>query len=322
MLFCRSCNQEFRGDSRSFDLTRHQQEQHSVEQPITYCPIKGCDSFRFFDKKTFDAHMKVEHGLSQNSEIRQNLEKGKKVQISQPTGTVSGLDPFASYSLGDMDRSKTQIASGLIDGPSYPNLHLGNHYSPQSHLAASFQSPLAFPPSDEDSSITANLAFSDAQRDEKNERILGKEGFRRASIPQASTVNANSQDVTTVEAFNLCNVCGESFRSLEGWKAHMEVHKSESLKDYGEPTVSSTEHVKKRHQRTTPEEATHHCYICGKLFMRSHNLKSHMEIHNPERKYPHPCTAMVGNQPCAKKFQRKTDLERHFDCVRLSLVDV
>ena len=266
--------------------------------------------------------MKVVHGISQNSEIRQNLEKGKKVQISQPPGTVSELDPFASYSLGDIDRSKTRTASGLFDGPSYTNLHLGDHYSPLSHLAASFQSPLAFPPLDGDSSTTANLVFSDTQRDEKDESILGREGFRRASIPQASTVNANGQDVTTVKAFNLCNVCGESFRSLEDWKAHMEVHKSESLKDYGEPAVSSTKHVKKRRQRTTPEEATHDCRVCGKLFKRAYNWKSHMETHNPERKHPHPCTAMVGNQPCAKKFQRKTDLDKHYDSVRLSLIDV
>ena len=76
--------------------------------------------------------------------------------------------------------------------------------------------------------------------------------------------------------------------------------------------------IKKKRQRTRPEEATHDCRICGKLFKRSYNWKSHMETHNPDRKYPHPCTAMVGDQKCAKKFQRKTDLDRHFDSVCLS----
>ena len=66
---------------------------------------------------------------------------------------------------------------------------------------------------------------------------------------------------------------------------------------------------------TTIEEATHECQVCGKLFKRSYNYKSHMETHNPQRKYPHPCTAMVGNTRCVKKFQRKTDLDRHYESV-------
>ena len=82
-----------------------------------------------------------------------------------------------------------------------------------------------------------------------------------------------------------------------------------------QPILPSVTRVKKKRQRTTPEEATHECRVCGKLFKRSYNWKSHMETHNPERKYPHPCTAMVGNTPCSKKFQRKTDLDRHFDSV-------
>lgn len=74
---------------------------------------------------------------------------------------------------------------------------------------------------------------------------------------------------------------------------------------------------RERRRRTTAEEATHECAICGKLFKRSYNWKSHMETHNPDRKYPHPCTAMIGTIPCAKKFQRKTDLDRHHDSVHL-----
>ena len=82
-----------------------------------------------------------------------------------------------------------------------------------------------------------------------------------------------------------------------------------------QPILPSVSRIKKKRQRTTPEEATHECRVCGKLFKRSYNWKSHMETHNPERKYPHPCTAVSGNSPCTKKFQRKTDLDRHFDSV-------
>lgn len=81
------------------------------------------------------------------------------------------------------------------------------------------------------------------------------------------------------------------------------------------PVLPSASRQKAKRKRTTPEEATHECRICHKLFKRSYNWKSHMETHNPERKYPHPCTAMVGNAPCSKKFQRKTDLDRHYDSV-------
>ncbi|KAL9128288.1 MAG: hypothetical protein Q9217_003019 [Psora testacea] len=85
----------------------------------------------------------------------------------------------------------------------------------------------------------------------------------------------------------------------------------------GAPVLPSVSRIKKKRQRTTPEEATHECTVCGKLFKRSYNWKSHLETHNPDRKYPHPCNAMIGNQPCTKKFQRKTDLDRHYDSVHL-----
>ncbi|KAL8636424.1 MAG: hypothetical protein Q9226_009257 [Calogaya cf. arnoldii] len=84
------------------------------------------------------------------------------------------------------------------------------------------------------------------------------------------------------------------------------------------PSVSQTvSQIKTKRQRTTPEEATHECRICGKSFKRSYNWKAHMETHNPDRKYPHPCTATVGDTSCTKKFQRKTDLDRHYDRVHL-----
>jgi Zinc finger, C2H2 type len=82
-----------------------------------------------------------------------------------------------------------------------------------------------------------------------------------------------------------------------------------------QPVLGGVNRVKKKRQRTTPEEATHECRVCGKLFKRSYNWKSHLDTHNPDRKYPHPCTAMVGTSPCSKKFQRKTDLDRHYDSV-------
>ncbi|KAL8974990.1 MAG: hypothetical protein Q9197_000791 [Variospora fuerteventurae] len=86
------------------------------------------------------------------------------------------------------------------------------------------------------------------------------------------------------------------------------------------PVLPSANRIKKKRQRTTPDEANHECHVCGKLFKRSYNWKSHMETHNPDRKYPHPCTATVGVTRCTKRFQRKTDLDRHYDSVSSLMV--
>ncbi len=83
-----------------------------------------------------------------------------------------------------------------------------------------------------------------------------------------------------------------------------------SKSDNDQRTVTTVPRTKKR-QRTTPEDATHECRVCGQLFRRSYNWKSHMDIHNPVRKYPHPCP----EPDCPKKFTRKTDLDRHHESV-------
>lgn len=83
------------------------------------------------------------------------------------------------------------------------------------------------------------------------------------------------------------------------------------------PELLGRSQLKKKRHKTTPEEATHKCTTCDKVFKRSSNYKSHMEAHNPQRKYPHPCTAMIGGQQCTKKFQRKADLDRHYDSIHL-----
>lgn len=79
-------------------------------------------------------------------------------------------------------------------------------------------------------------------------------------------------------------------------------------------TSSTTRHrrVRKPRQRTTPEKANHQCHVCGMLFERRFNHRSHMETHNPDRHYPHECPL----ESCLKKFTRKTDLDRHVESVR------
>lgn len=88
------------------------------------------------------------------------------------------------------------------------------------------------------------------------------------------------------------------------------------MKFHSAPHLPTSNPPKRKRHRTTPEEATHECQTCGKLFKRSYNYKSHMQTHDPDRKYPHPCTSLLGGTPCTKKFQRKTDLDRHRDSVK------
>lgn len=77
-------------------------------------------------------------------------------------------------------------------------------------------------------------------------------------------------------------------------------------------SVSSRgQRTRKRRQLTTAAEASHTCEICGKLFGRSYNYKAHLETHDPERVYAHPCL----EENCDKKFVRKTDLMRHHQSV-------
>jgi hypothetical protein len=64
--------------------------------------------------------------------------------------------------------------------------------------------------------------------------------------------------------------------------------------------------------------ATYECPKCGMHFTRNSNCKSHMKIHDPNRKFPHKCTMAQ----CGKKFGRKTDLVRHVDSVRIKPVPI
>jgi len=51
------------------------------------------------------------------------------------------------------------------------------------------------------------------------------------------------------------------------------------------------------------------CSYCGHVSARKHNLKTHMDTHNPDRKKPFVCPA----GDCAHPFTRKHDLKRHME---------
>ncbi|KAF2263358.1 hypothetical protein CC78DRAFT_284837 [Lojkania enalia] len=76
-----------------------------------------------------------------------------------------------------------------------------------------------------------------------------------------------------------------------------------------------TARTRLRRNPTTVENANFSCTICGKLFQRSYNHKTHMETHNPARKREHVCP----HKECEKMFVRKTDLDRHQNSVHRKL---
>lgn len=86
---------------------------------------------------------------------------------------------------------------------------------------------------------------------------------------------------------------------------------------YRESSAAATHRTRIRRNPTTPENANFKCEVCGKLFQRSYNHKTHMEIHDPAREFPNPCLY----PHCNKKFVRRTDLVRHEKSVHVKAKD-
>lgn len=99
----------------------------------------------------------------------------------------------------------------------------------------------------------------------------------------------------------------------EDVKYDFDAYDLESLSLSGDTRMLNAAGQPKR-RLTTPEEAVCSCGICGKLFKRSNNLRTHMKTHD-ERHPMHKCE--YGD--CSRIFDRKTDLVRHEQSVSLSL---
>lgn len=236
-------------------------------------------------------------------------------QTSQPPDIFSAaFDPFSGFSTNantGMISTQSPEAPGLVFCQSPPSTNMPSH---RSSMSSSYSSPVQHGAE----YYTPRVKVEDGSEwypSPGNEQVLQRslttQGITNYSNG-VSPINGPSDDFyknqpgdwakpNTSGYGNDMNMIGEDTRS----------------KFDAAPVLPSVNRIKKKRQRTTPEEATHECRVCGKLFKRSYNWKSHMETHNPERKYPHPCTAMVGNALCTKKFQRKTDLDRHYDSVHL-----
>ena len=241
-------------------------------------------------------------------------------QSSQPPDIFSAaFDPFSGFSANTntgMISQASPEAPGLVYCQTPPSTNMASHrgsvsssYSPSE---ASFQG-------NHEVMYTPKVKVEEANEwypSPGNPQVL-----QRSLTTQGLTSYANGVSPVSAPTDDIYRTPVSQWSRLEAAGYPVELHNTEDGRRATIDTSSvlpSVTRVKKKRQRTTPEEATHECRVCGKLFKRSYNWKSHMETHNPERKYPHPCTAMNGNTPCTKKFQRKTDLDRHYDSVSLS----
>ncbi|MCJ1339465.1 hypothetical protein MMC09_004755 [Bachmanniomyces sp. S44760] len=224
----------------------------------------------------------------------------------------AAFDPFSGFTAAESTGGMHSIHSPENPGLDYCQT------PPRSNTHRSSLSS-NYPPSESYSQSESEYAYTPKVKTEEQEwyQASGNEHILQR------TLSTNGLPAYPQTASSLASHTEDLYRASEWTKADTAgyitgLHSDGRLPRFDmQPILPSVSRIKKKRQRTTPEEATHECNICGKLFKRSYNYKSHMDTHNPERKYPHPCTAMIGNAPCTKKFQRKTDLDRHHDSVHL-----
>lgn len=233
-------------------------------------------------------------------------------QSSQPPDIfTAAYDPFSGFS--------SHSNTGMPPGPSPEAPGLVYCHSPNSNLPSHRSSvSSSFSPSDSFSQNGSDFLYTPKVKMEEAGDWYPSPAHDHGLIPHE--LSPYSQHVSPVSA-----PAEEIYRSQQmdwsrpevpGYPIALQNTDEHRLPKFDSgPILASVTRIKKKRQRTTPEEATHECRVCGKLFKRSYNWKSHMQTHNPKRDYPHPCKAMVGNVQCTKKFQRKTDLERHNDSV-------
>ncbi|KAL8940455.1 MAG: hypothetical protein Q9216_002825 [Gyalolechia sp. 2 TL-2023] len=237
-------------------------------------------------------------------------------QSSQPPDIFSAAyDPFSGFSASPntgMISGSSPEAPGLVYCQTPPSTNLPSH---RSSVSSSYAPSEAYSQHGSDFTYTPRVKVEDAS--EWHPTVGNEYGLQRSMTTQCLSPYSTGVSPATAAGEDVYRHAEWPKSGAVAYPIGLQNHEDHRRAQMDTARVlPSVNRIKKKRQRTTPEEATHECNVCGKLFKRSYNWKSHMETHNPDRKYPHPCTAMVGDTPCTKKFQRKTDLDRHYDSVR------
>lgn len=220
----------------------------------------------------------------------------------------AAFDPFSGFSTNPstgMMSDQSPEAPGLVYCQSPANSNLPSH---RSSVSSTYSPSGSFSPNGSEYLFTTKVKV-----EESPSEWYSSPAMEHAIVP--SGLSPYPQALSPVPTEDVYRTHHSDWSKSDAPGYPISLHDTDGLRIQGSSILPSVTRTKKKRQRTTPEEATHECQVCGKLFKRSYNWKSHLETHNPERKYPHPCTAMIGNTPCTKKFQRKTDLDRHNDSV-------
>lgn len=86
--------------------------------------------------------------------------------------------------------------------------------------------------------------------------------------------------------------------------------------EHGDSTGAESDYLQRvRKSQATDIPAKYKCDVCSKFFKRGHNLKEHMQSHDPSRPHPHVCEY----RDCDKRFVRAADLRRHIDSVSVAV---
>ncbi len=240
-------------------------------------------------------------------------------QSSQPPDIFSAAyDPFSGFSAASstgMVSGHSPEAPGLVYCQTPPSTNLPS--SARSSVSSSYKPTEAYAHNGSRFIYTPEVKVEDMNEwypSAGNDPII----HRALTTQGLSNYSNDISPVTTTPADNPYRAHSDEWPKPAAPGYPIGLHNTDDCqtsKYVHTPILPGNTRMKKKRQRTTPAEATHECRVCGKLFKRSYNWKSHLETHNPERKYPHPCTYEVGDPPCTKKFQRKTDLDRHVDSV-------